>query len=570
MYYDRNNNIYFSSLLHKSKEHKITVTLKESNNFTMKFNKSATHCLIEYNDTHTYQIYKIAGSNKLKWKLVKEGSFIGGSIAVNNKEDKYSLVEGPGEDNDTTRYVIRTFDDEQRILYEKSDLNREICRLYGGQLVGVQYASTEYKDTSSFQFFSWNGLEDKHKVGNLLGAPNNVVWDPIRQCFGMLYDDFVNIYSVRDDKDKESQRLSLDFTFKVSGSISLFWDFSLVYIATFDDIKCYFLNSQMPHLVLASQKEDNNVTEEDTPLITLSKPLGPLYLFAHINEKLFAVDCEKNIYKFPLNNPYLSCCKMLTVKEAAEALKFVPRIHPKFHKHLSILFATCGFHDEVLKITGLDPWFKLKFCIKNCILTEALPILQRVVKDTLRPFAKSSSILDNSPKTSPPESIPGMPAKPSSQPPALNVPVTTVDGVKGTDFFNPGLKKNLHYGFKEIVDAAEILAEYSRVRGGGGEEREEEEEKEGKKSTKEKRKKKKEEEEDKEVDPSVGEAFLRAVMPLDKKRTYFLLITHFAALGKREELEKLCEEMKKVDDDNLSDMKNNILFCSKCISGMKE
>ena len=500
------------------------------------------------------------GPHKIKWKLIKEGSFLGESIAVSNKEDKFAFVEPPGEDNSAKRYVIRTFDDDQRTVYEQPEPDREIERLYGGQLVGVQYVPTDPKDTAVFQFYSWSGLNDKHKVGNGLNSPNSVVWDPLRQCVAMLYDEFVNIYSVRDDKDKESQRLSLDFTFKVSGSISLFWDFSLVYISTFDDIRCYFLNKQMSHLILASQKEDNNVTEEDTPLISLSKPLGPLHLFAHINEKLFAVDCEKNIFKFPLNSPYLSCCKMLTVKDPTEAMKFVPRIHPKFHKHLSILFATCGFYDEVMKIPGLDPWFKLKFCIKNCVLNDStLPILQRVVKDTLRSFAlPPSSIPDSNVPNGSPVALSTSLASPRSlssrslsSPSSSNLLLQAKKSSTAEEkVFAPGLKRNLKYAFKEVIEAAEVLAEYSRVKKEDeSDDEDDDEDKDG----------------DAEVDAEVGAGFIRAVMPLDTNRAYYLLICHYAALGKKKELEKVREEMKGLKNAEDPGMKTNIMFCSKCL-----
>lgn len=495
----------------KSSDPEVVNELKGPNT-VMTFNRAGTYLLVQYPDLRQYQIFNT--SSMMGWKIVEEGHFRG-SIAVSTKHDRYAFVEAifpqveqpqskgffkkkeekPAQP--TFRFVIKEFSDSPKVVYELPAPPRPIHRVFGGQLLGVSWVPQDAKDINTFQFFKWDSLADSSRVGTLLPTPKAVFWDPTRPMAATLFRTSFAIYAIKlEDRDP----VSLAFMHRVSVH-SVLWDSSLIFVSTDDAVRCYWLHANDEPLTIASHAADNNAPDDETPFPVAARPIGALTLVANSDERLFALDCARQLRSFSLAAPLFKCFSSAAAKNLQQALKFAEMIHPRFHPFVALFLSRRGYYREVLQLSGMDAWWKLRSCASHKLLDEALPILQTVVRQL-------GDRLDSS---KPPPRKPAASGQQDKLVVAAEAPCSVA----------------------RVIDVASELAMLARTAGG-------------------------------QAASATGAGFLRAVVQLDPVRAFALLAIHHAAMGQKAELSSLAKEASAPQFANHSGIGQVQMFCLAC------
>ena len=213
------------------------------------------------------------------------------------------------------------------------------------------------------------------------------------------------------------------------------------------------------------------------------------------------MDCARQLRSFSLAAPLFKCFTSAAAKNLQQALKFAEVIHPNFHPFIALVLSRRGYHREVLQLSGMDSWWKLRSCLSHKLLEDALPILQSVVRQLSDRFD------------------PSKPTRPAVQQYDKTVPA--------------GVASDVPLSVARVVELASELAMLSRAGG--------------------------------VATAASGAAFLRAVVQLDPVRAFALLAVHHAALGQKTELGAIAKEISTPQFANFGGMGQVQMFCHACI-----
>jgi len=135
-------------------------------------------------------------------------------------------------------------------------------------------------------------------------------------------------------------------------------------------------------VILATRMSDCAASFEESPMHHLSMPLGRIELVGETSNDIIVMDYNRHFHRYPTaSDPLLSAYFCATQGKIKESLEFAKKLHPHFHEAVALFLVRRGFVRDSLKLEGLSSWWKLKFCLSNQLLSDAVPLLKKVVEE---------------------------------------------------------------------------------------------------------------------------------------------------------------------------------------------
>jgi len=228
------------------------------------------------------------------------------------------------------------------------------------------------------QFYNWKSLEDSEKVGDqTFPVPNRVVWHPEGLFVAMLYPTSMTLYTY-DAQDKESPFNEL--ATRSVEAVSLLWGENRVFVATPSDIRCYYLDIIDEPLILAYSGGQCSDCEEFFPYPQNIRPIGDIEIVGETEQGLFVADIHRCTYQIPASSTYMSCMTAIAAGDPETAVTLASSLPPQFLRPIEVALAKRGFVKNALSLPNMSDWHKLQHCVGNGFLSDAVPLLEKVVQ----------------------------------------------------------------------------------------------------------------------------------------------------------------------------------------------
>ena len=361
--------------------------------------------IVQYRGLNRYEIHSYDDTAQL-WTVASEGSYCRNVFAASSSFVAFQ------EDNDSSLTVESYGGTSPEVIYSvPAAKSNKVTQLFGGRkLIGVV---TEYqidiigdedsedtsssKTTTQLHFYPWDGiLNPQQRVGPIFSpAPDCVVWDKSGSRVALMYNDTGTFELYAYTPEHIENPIELLRRYEGRHPASLVWsdDHPVVFTSMRDAILCDFYRMLDGPVTIASR------TALSTPLQTaktpkgskagkakapdmavLPLPRGDLTLVSVTGRQLIAMDSSRVFYSFSLGSNVFRFLDNLCAGSVERAMRITKKINKRFHPILAkYLIASCHA-PEVLFLTGLSDWEKLRHCHRFGLYAEAIPLVRSLVE----------------------------------------------------------------------------------------------------------------------------------------------------------------------------------------------
>ena len=112
----------------------------------------------------------------------------------------------------------------------------------------------------------------------------------------------------------------------------------------------------------------------------LPLPRGDLSLVSVSGKQLIAMDSSRVFYGFSLAGSVFRFLDNLCTGFVDRAMRITKKIDVNYHTLLAQYLIASGHSAQVLALSGLTNWEKLRHCRRHCLYAEAVPIVRSIVE----------------------------------------------------------------------------------------------------------------------------------------------------------------------------------------------